>query len=202
MESCELDGAGIGSVSVSGSGIGSGIGIGSWWGGGIISRIGSLTILNGNIPAIDGSNGADIGNGYSTLVKLAIMNGNITANSSFGGGGIGIGGGTSTVVNLMILNGNITAIRLSYGVGIGSESVYLNGTSTVDTLSIQGGRIPANGSQAAIRWSGDGSEFRLLIFTRNGILLCDVTNASTCTVNASSIVLDNAINIREVIDVR
>jgi hypothetical protein len=73
---------------------------------------------------------------------------NITPNSSSDGSGIGSGNyhnGKSIVFHLSIVNGNITATSLHSGSGIVTYGGVNNWSPLIQTLSIMGRRITANG---------------------------------------------------------
>jgi hypothetical protein len=89
------------------------------------------------------------------------------------------------------MNGNITANSSREGSGIGAGVGNNGGFSFVETLSIMGGRVTANGTLAGIGSGNEGSEVKQLKFTGNAVLTCD-TNRAKVPVHASSIVLTNA----------
>jgi hypothetical protein len=94
-------------------------------------------------------------------------------------------------VNLTILNGNITAGRSGETAGIGSGAGDSGGESTVESLTIQGGKITANGASAGIGRGGEGGEVKLLTFSGNVVLRCDAAEGQSA-VTASSILLADA----------
>jgi hypothetical protein len=86
------------------------------------------------------------------------------------------------------MNGNITAISSGWGSGIGAGRGIINGTSLIQTLSIMGGRITANGTLTGIGSGGNGGEVEMLRFSGTAALLCDA-NSTAFVINASSIEL-------------
>jgi hypothetical protein len=151
-----------GTVEATGSnspGIGAGYGQKS----GCDSRVGSLTIVDGNITATATSSGPSEGgaaigtgtawHGNSTVHRLAILNGTISATAWKGagiGGGFGFKG-NSTVFDLTIANGNIRTAVVQSGAGIGGGTVAADGgRAEVHSLSILDGNITAGGTTAGI----------------------------------------------------
>jgi hypothetical protein len=93
------------------------------------------------------------------------------------------------IENLTIMNGNITASSSGVGSGIGTGRGTRGGISVIDTLSILGGRIKANGTDSGIGSGFEGSEVKLLKLSGTVVLFCTVTNTTKFPINASSIVL-------------
>jgi hypothetical protein len=128
----------INAVGSSVAGIGAGYGGSSGH-----SSVGSLKILNGTIVAI-GTAGAGIGSGdgyfgNSTLLALAIQNGDISAESVSAGAGIGAGyaspSGVLSVDSLAIQNGRLNAAGSSRpGIG-GSTSLSFSGATEINSRS-------------------------------------------------------------------
>jgi hypothetical protein len=90
----------------------------------------------------------------------------------------------------MIYNGNITASSSSQASGIGTGFGGSGGISFVETLSVLGGNMTANGTLAGIGSGGEGGEVQKLKFSGNAVLTCDAI-ATKFPVNASSIVFSN-----------
>jgi hypothetical protein len=98
---------------------------------------------------------------------------------------------TSSVANIRILNEHIRVTGGSDGAGIGSEYAEDGGSSSVETLSIQGGTIRARGPHAGIG-PGNGGQAKSLVFSGSAMLLCDATTEERFPVNADSIALADA----------
>jgi hypothetical protein len=128
--------------------------------------------LNGNITASSSSSyglGSGIGSGraevgHSTVWKLTILNGNITASSSNGGAGIGAGNGV------------------------------IGGSSLVRNLSIHGGMITSKGTFAGIGSGGEGGEVTIMTFSGNPMIICYANlihfpvNASSIIITNASLI--------------
>jgi hypothetical protein len=135
-------------------------------------------------------------NGTSTIGSIAIMSGNIIANSTRDGSGIGTvegySNGTSAIGNLTIVGGNVTANSSNGGgSGIGTALSESGGISMIETLSTFGGRIRVNGTEAGIGSGFDGSEVKLLRFSGRVNLFSTVNPPMKFPINASSIVLSD-----------
>jgi hypothetical protein len=155
--------------------------------------------MNGNIN-VSSSFGSGIGrghnssNGNSTVWNVRILNGNISASDSHDSG---IGGGhrssnrSSIIWNVTILNGSIKA-NSSSGSGTESGHGMAGGRSVVGTISLLGGTIRVISKLSGIRSGGEGGEVKLLAFTGNVHLICNVKSFTKFSVNASSIIFSNA----------